>query len=244
MKKTVWIMVVGGMMGISPVFAENVHDHREDVRDRAEGVADRQAGSDQGATSPAEVARLRKLKAENPKAFKQAMQEHRQQLRQRLEHLKQTDPKKFAEVKARLQARRQERLERLKTENPEKFRKLMEQRRGRIQEKLQELKANDPAKYEQVMQRRNERLEQFKQNHPEAFERWKANHPDRSGDVSDHGMGQGRNGVGQGGEQRAFEPGPGGSTAGPTRSGNGAGWAEGPGVRRGPPGVAGRRRGR
>ncbi len=191
-KQALWSVVLGGMVGISPaVWAveppenkpaisqdrkENIRDRREDLANQAEDVVDRRTGPDGKESDPAEVERLKKLKEENPQAFKESVQKHRVELKERMENLKQTDPAKYEEVKGRLQAQRKERLQELKEKNPEKFKEVMEKRRENMQERLQKLKTTNPSKYEEVMARREARMEQFKENHPKAYEQWKEKH--------------------------------------------------------------------
>lgn len=197
---------------------------RKDVADRREGRRDSLKHHPKSAE---ELERLRKLKEEDPEAFRKAVQERRQQMRERLAHLKETDPQRYAEVMRRLKAHQRERLQHLKETDPEKFREVMEQRQARVKERLDDLKEHDPDRYADVMQRRREwrerKLDELKQRDPEAYARflqdhphWREERPDRGPDreatgpgehldrgVRDHGAGEGRGNVGQGGEHRS-----------------------------------------
>ena len=125
------------------------------------------------------VAYLKKLKEENPEAFKQAVQERKEKVKERLRDLKEKNPEKFQQVKQRLGERRREELRRLKQENPEKFRQMMENRR----EKVRQWKKNNP-----------ERFEQFLKKHPKAAERTADRHEVGQDNRETRGDRQGRRG--------------------------------------------------
>lgn len=166
-----------------------------------------------------EAQRLRRLKEEDPEAFRRAVQERKAQLRQRMARLKETDPEAYRQAQERLKAHRRESLRRLREQDPERFRELTQRHRAKVQEKLAYMKAHNPERYEALMQQRQawrqQRFEEFKQDHPEAVEQFKANHPEWSAHhpehrrdkghvdhgVRDHGQGVGR-GNGQGGAHR------------------------------------------
>ena len=169
-------------------------------------------------------------------------------LREKLQHLKETDPKAYQQAVARLRERRHERLEWLREHHPEEYRRLMAQRRENVEKRLSELKERNPQRYQELTEKRQQwrkdRVEQFKKNHPEKAERFLEKHPDwkerHDLGVRDHGRGEGREGVGRGGEHRRFDQdnNPPGS-----RGGRGTNWENRPGPRGGP-GASPDRRGR
>lgn len=147
---------------------------------------------------------------ERPRAKR--VEEKKAKLRERLEYLKENNPEAYRKVMAHLRDRRREKLERLKTDRPEAYKRLMAERKERLENKLAELKEKNPERYQELVEKRRQwrgkRLDEFRQNHPEAYQRFMEKHPawaqgphDRG--VRDHGRGQGRGGVGQGGEHRS-----------------------------------------
>jgi len=116
----------------------------------------RGAGQTDGKTGTApdeELARLRKLRMEDPEAFRREIEARRRRLHQYLLLLRQSDPEAYDRALTKLQEYRQRRLHRLRDANPEAFVDVMGRRRRHIQERLAELQRRDPARYEQLMQR-------------------------------------------------------------------------------------------
>ena len=90
--------MVAGLVGLSQVASaeppagggppreSSVRDRVEDVRDRRENVRDRAENAREQWREEAQ--RLRALKEQDPEAFKRAVQQRREQLKERLAHLK------------------------------------------------------------------------------------------------------------------------------------------------------------
>ena len=141
-----------------------------------------------------QVQALRELKEKDPEAYQQKVSEKREKVRARLEELKQTHPDKYKEYMAHHRKVRREYLTHLRETNPEKFREIMQQHRQHLERRLQNLKKNHPEVYEKIMQRREARRKEW-----HGYER-----PHDNQGVRDQGQGEGRNGIGQGGEHRSF----------------------------------------
>ena len=123
------------------------------------------------------IAYLKKLRDENPEAFRTELEKHRQGVNEKLQKLREENPEKFREIVQRKRQHFRDRLERVRKENPEKFRELMDKRRERLERRAERIKTNQPEKYEQLMKKRQERLKQFQQNHPERFHKFLKEHP-------------------------------------------------------------------
>ena len=169
-----------------------------------------------------ELERLRQLKQQDPEAFRKAVQEKKAAFRERMSHLKETDPDAFRRIKHHMQEKQRQRLAHLKEKYPEKYEEVMQRRKAGLEHRLEELKTKNPERYAQVMQRRQEAQERWKNATPEQKQKWLERHPggDRDNNpqgpnhshddrgVRDHGQGEGRDGVGMGGERRAPGAGP------------------------------------
>lgn len=163
------------------------------------------------------------LKETDPEAFERAKERLQEHHRRRLEHLKERDPERFQELIAQRKAKAEERLEHLKQENPEKYDALM-QRRQEWRERHQDRREDRRDHREDVRDRREDvrdRREDFRERYEPAEDRGEDHggqrlvpprayhgqqeHEDRG--VRDYGRGEGRDGVGQGGEHRKIGPG-------------------------------------
>jgi len=177
-------------------------DVREDVRDQR----------------PEEVERLRRLKQENPEAFQRLLEERQA----RLQQLKERNPEAYQRALAAFQERRKHRLQELRARDPEAFHRWVRAHQELLAARLENLKARDPDKYAQVMKRHprfaetlqprheqaRDRLEDVRDHREDVRERLEGGRdrdhsPWTNQGVRDWGQGEGRGGVGQGGEHRS-----------------------------------------
>lgn len=183
-----------------------------------------------------EAQRLRQLKQQDPEAFRQAVQEKKAALRERMANLKETNPEAFKRMKHQLLQQQRRKLAHLKEQNPEKFQEVMERRRAHLEQKLEDVKTNNPERYAEIMEHREAAKQRWQNATPEQRQEWLQRHPgvDRdtnppgsrggpgtnwenpegSPGVRDHGQGEGRDGVGMGGERRHPGAGPSGGPRG------------------------------
>ena len=102
------------------------------------------------------VAEWRKLKAEDPAAFKRLAEKRKQHIHERVSEYREKNPEKFEALKKNVIRRRHEKLLKLREQNPREFQREMG---GRAQ-KLREWKNEHPEKFQN-----------FRQNHPLIAER-------------------------------------------------------------------------
>jgi hypothetical protein len=143
------------------------------------GHADAKApGRDKGGFSERKT-ELLKLKQENPEKFKEAMQEKRASIKERLKHLKETDPERYQALTQRIREKKLDRLQKLRKENPEEFKRLVEARKEKFQERLKVLKEKDPKEYQKIMALKQElpKLKEMRRNNPEEFKAYLEKHP-------------------------------------------------------------------
>lgn len=181
MNKSIGWMVLVGLMALPS--AVRAHEKEGGAQDPVGVVEETPAGPKAGPVVE-KAHQLKELKEKNPEEFRRAMEEKKAKLRERLEYLKKSDPEGYRKAMGKLRERRQKRLEWLKQNRPEDYQKAMEERRERLQKRLGELREKNPTKYEEILKRR---------------EAWRKENLG----VRDHGQGEGRGGVGQGGEHRS-----------------------------------------
>lgn len=99
------------------------------------------------------IQRLKRLKEENPEAFRQEIQERRRRLDEKLSFLKTHDPASYEKAMTTLKGRRASWLRHLREREPERFREWVSTRRAHIETRLETLRQNDPNRYERLMQR-------------------------------------------------------------------------------------------
>ena len=102
------------------------------------------------------VAEWRRLRAEDPAAFKRLAEERKQHIHERVSEYREKTPEKFEALKKNVIQRRHEKLLKLREQNPREFQREMG---GRAQ-KLREWKNEHPEKFQN-----------FRQNHPLIAER-------------------------------------------------------------------------
>ena len=162
--------------------------------------------------------RMAHLKETDPEKFQRIKHRMEERQERKLAHLKEHNPEKYEEVMQRRKARLEHRLEELKTKNPERYAQVMQRR----QEAQEHWKNATP-----------EQRQEWLKQHPK-FDRdnnppgprggqgtnWDnppgprggpgvgPHHPHDDRGVRDHGQGEGRGGVGQGGERRPSGAGP------------------------------------
>ena len=205
---TIGAITVAGFLTLSPGPVR--------ASDEADGGSTTEASDALSQGAQQEVERLRQLKQQDPEAYQKAVSQKKQALRERMAHLKETDPEAFERMKHHLQEQQRHRLARLKENDPEKFHEVM-QRRQEAQERWKNATPEQRKEWKQQHPKRD------RDNNPPGPRDGKGTNwenppgprggpgvgPDHENrGVRDHGQGEGRGGVGMGGERRAPGAGP------------------------------------
>ncbi|MBI2870254.1 MAG: hypothetical protein HYY14_00935 [Candidatus Omnitrophica bacterium] len=176
------IMAVSWLLGPRVLFAEEGGEQPVVVEERGGEVMNPgEAEVRHPGRHDEEAQRLRRLKQEDPEAFRAAIEERRGEVKEKLENLKETNPEAYERLLDRKRSARRHRLDRLREEDPEAFRRWAESRRDKLSVRLEKVKENDPQKYEELTAKRKdwrkEKLEHLQVNNPEAYERFMTKHP-------------------------------------------------------------------
>lgn len=123
---------------------------------RAEDTALRPGNGAPSRSVQEKVAEWRRLRDENPEAFRRLAEKRKQRVHQKVSEYREKNPEKFEVLKKKVIQRRHERFLKLREQNPREFQREMG---GRVQ-KLREWKREHPEKFQE-----------FKQNHPRVAER-------------------------------------------------------------------------
>ncbi|OGX05993.1 MAG: hypothetical protein A3G87_04785 [Omnitrophica bacterium RIFCSPLOWO2_12_FULL_50_11] len=123
------------------------------------------------------IAQLRALREENPQAFRDAIEQHKGQIKERLKRLREEDPEKFSEIAEKHRRELRGRLEALREKDPQAFGELMERRRAQIEKRAQGLKEHNPERYEEFVRKHVRKLNELEEKHPERFRSFLENHP-------------------------------------------------------------------
>jgi len=123
---------------------------------RCEDAALPPAGGVPSQSVQEKVEQWRRLRDENPEAFRRLAEKRKQRIHQKVSEYREKNPEKFEAFKKNVIQRRHERLLKLREQNPGEFQREMG---GRAQ-KFREWKREHPEKFQE-----------FKRNHPRAAER-------------------------------------------------------------------------